>query len=199
MYTIWKQFYRNLLFLVTVFFFAGCLAGCNRIEIIKIKVAVKHNVGKTIDLSMNMTDLLTDSVIEAREALRTPITIVSQVSRDICPECLGKYLHVAEKYVSQFNSDSISFVAIINDESTKPSKKHLEDLDPHKIRVLFDEEDRYLKEEHLMSIKKMWNVFLLDDQQKILLMGDPITQTNTKPFYTQYINDWLKGAYSSDY
>lgn len=192
MHTIWKRYCNSCLLLVLLFL----TAGCNKIDILKIKVAVKHNVGKTIDFSMKMTDLQTNSLIDAVDALTTPITIVSQVASDICVDCLARYLHVAEDYVSQYNSDSISFIAIICKEKQKKVSEYITDLNPKKIRVLYDNDNQYLKEAHLMSIKNMWNAYLLDNQHRILLVGDPITQNNTKPFYTQYIKDWLEGKYS---
>ena len=61
------------------------------------------------------------------------------------------------------------------------------DISPQKVQVIHDVNDIFLKGQSIKEIKGMWNVFLLDRNHKITLMGDPLTQKKVKPLYNKQI------------
>lgn len=185
---IWRKF-LNSLFLGL---FTLVITSCNKFEIIQLKLAVKCNIGKKIDFSWQMNQLLPDTVIYNCSITNKPIVIVSQVNRLLCPECLNNYLKAAEKYVSSFNSDNISFVAIVASKDIRRIQSNIE-VDPQKVQVIHDINEDFKKYQKIKQPNGMWNVFLLDEDRKVLLMGDPLTQSKVKPLYTSFIQERIDG------
>lgn len=186
--------FLNSLFLVL---FTLVITSCNKIENIQLKRAVKYNLGKRIDFSWQMNQLLPDTVIYNCKITDKPIVIVSQVNRFLCPECLSNYLKVAEKYVSNFNSDSVCFVAIVTSKDIRRIQSIIE-VNPQKVQVIHDINEEFKKHQKIKQPKGMWNVFLLDKDRNILLMGDPLTQSKVKPLYTTYIKERIDGFEKTD-
>ena len=180
---ICRRIFHSLLILSLVSMYAGC----ERIETLKNKQAVKHNYNKVVDFSWNRLQFLPDTVIENGEIVHKPIEIVSQIDRTLCADCLSKYLHFAEKYVTSYNSDSICFIAIITAERQKEIGSMISDIDTSKVKVLFDIDGRYMKGSNVREIEGVWNVFLLNREQRIVLMGDPLTQNKMEPLYKKEI------------
>ena len=175
-----------------ILFAFSMLTSCDQIETVKRKQAVKHNYNKVVDFDWNRLQLLPDTVIENGVLNHSPVEIVSQIDRTLCGECLSRYLHFAEKYVSSYKSDSICFIAIISTDRQKEVRTMISDIDPIKVKVLYDVDGRYLKDNNLWTIDGVWNVFLLNGEQRIVLMGDPLTQEKMQPLYKKEITKLLK-------
>lgn len=169
------------------------ITGCDQIETLKRKQTVKHNYNKVVDFSWNRLQLLSDTVIVNGELEHKPIEIVSQIDKSLCADCLSKYLHFAEKYVSSFNSDSLCFIAIVTADNQKGVSSMISDIDSGKVKVLFDVDGKFLKGSNVRKIEGVWNVFLLNREQRIVVMGDPLTQKKIEPLYKKEITRLLGG------
>lgn len=183
MLMIWERLFRKVCFVSFLFL----LISCNNIDIIKLKRAVIHNYGRIIDFSWQKDQLLPDTILHDCTIMKRPLTIVSKVSNSLCPECLGNYLRAAEFYISSFHTDSILFVVIVSSDKIKEIQALMFDISPQKVQVIHDVNDIFLKGQSIKEIKGMWNVFLLDRNHKITLMGDPLTQKKVKPLYNKQI------------
>ena len=185
---------RRIFHSLLILFLVSISAGCNQIETQKRKQAVKHNYNKVVDFSWNRLQFLPDTVIANGVITHKPIEIVSQIDRTLCVECLRKYLFFAEKYVASYKSDSICFIAIITADEQKEIGSLISDIDTSKVKVLYDVDGRYLKGSNIREIEGVWNVFLLNSEQRIVLMGDPLTQEKMQPLYKKEITRLLKGS-----
>lgn len=183
---------RRIFHSLLILFAFSMLTGCDQIESLKRKQAIKHNYNKVVDFDWNRLLILPDTVIENGELNHLPVEIVSQIDRTLCAECLSKYLHFAEKYVTSYKSDSICFIAIITAERQKEIGSMISDIDTSKVKVLFDVDGRYLKGCNIREIEGVWNVFLLNGEQRIVLMGDPLTQEKMQPLYKKEVTKLLK-------
>lgn len=182
-----RRIFHSLLILFLISFFSSC----NQIETQKRKQAVKHNFNKVVTFDWNRLQFLPDTVIENGELNHMPVEIVSQINRTLCAECLSKYLHFAEKYVSSYKSDSLRFIAIISSEEQKEIRTMISDIDTSKVIVLYDVDNKFLKGCNIREIGGIWNVFLLNREKRIVLMGDPLTQNNMEPLYKKEIPQLL--------
>lgn len=184
----WEKLYRNIL-AVSVFLL---IISCNNFNNIKIKSAVRHNIGKTIDFSWQKNQLLTDTIINNCLISDKPLTIVSKISKKLCPECLGNYLRGADFYVSSFNTDSIQFIGVVSSNDIKAIQAVISDVNPKMVNVIYDVNDAFLEGQSIKQIKGRWNVFLLDRNHKVILMGDPLTDKNVNALYNKQIKSIIE-------
>ena len=106
------------------------MISCNKIDVLKIKMAVKHNIGREIDFSWQKDQLLPDTVLHDCIINKKPLIILSEVSKSLCPECLVNYLKAADLYISSFHTDSICFVAIVSSDMIKEIQTLMSDISP---------------------------------------------------------------------
>lgn len=57
--------------------------------------------------------------------------------------------------------------------------------------VLYDKEDQYLKKNSLEKYADMFRVFLLDKDNRVVLVGDPLLSTNLQKLYTEKIREMI--------
>ena len=81
------------------------------------------------------------------------------------------------------------FLAIVSSDRTNELLPLMDDVDTNKVKVFYDPNDNFMKEnQSIKEIKKMWNVFLIDEKRQIVLQGDPLTQTGAKTLYLDYLH-----------
>lgn len=184
----WKKLYRNIRMVPAVLLISSCINFSN----IKIKSAVRHNIGKTIDFSWQKNQILTDSIIYDCLVSDKPLTIVSKISKKLCPECLGNYLRGADFYVSGFHTDSIQFIGVVSSDDIKAIQAVISDINPKMVKLIYDVNDTFLEGQSIKQIKGRWNVFLLDRNHKVILMGDPLTDKNVNALYKKQIKSIIE-------
>lgn len=184
----WEKLFRNILAVLTFLL----IISCNNFNNIKIKSAVRHNIGKTIDFSWQKNQILTDAIINDCSISDKPLTIVSKISNRLCQDCLGNYLRGADIYVSAFHTDSIQFIGVVSSNDIKAIQAVISDVNPKMVNVIYDVNDDFLEGQSIRQIKGRWNVFLLDRNHKVLLMGDPLTDTNVNALYTKQIKSIIE-------
>lgn len=179
---------RALLFslLLSVF-----LLGCDNSQPKQVKRAVRHNIGRVIDISCLKRQLYSDTIAVIEEWETPPLMIISEVSKTMCPECLVHYLIAAEYYINLFKSDSICFVAVFSSESQLEIQDSISGINPTKVKVFYDEKAEYLNNSGIKKVFGRWNVFLVDKNKKILLMGDPLGSLKVKDLYDKTIAEQL--------
>lgn len=184
----WEKLYRNILAVLTFLL----IISCNNFSNIKIKSAVRNNIGKTIDFSWQKNQILTDSIIYDCSVSDKPLTIVSKISKKLCPECLGNYLRGADFYVSGFHTDSIQFIGVVSSDDIKAIQAVISDVNPKMVKLIYDVNDTFLEGQSIKQIKGRWNVFLLDRNHKVILMGDPLTDKNVNALYKKQIKSIIE-------
>lgn len=188
MHMICRIYCHKIILLFCLF----AITGCTKIDVIKLEYAVKHNYGREFDFSWEKNQILPDSILYDCDIIKRQLTIVSKVSKTLCPECLVNYLVAADYYISTFPSNNIGFVAIVTkDNKIDELQSLLPDSILHNVQVVQDVEDNYLKKQTIKSVEGLWNVFLLDHNHKIVLMGDPLTHESVKTLYDKTVTDIL--------
>lgn len=175
------------LFLLISFLFVSC----SHFERFSVQQSVKRNIGKTIDLSYTDYQLLSDTVVPFAGIQANSAIIVTQVHPNLCVECLSKYVHVAEKYVSNFHSDSLVFVVILGSDKQREVKSMISDIDTKKLIILYAENNDFLKQNQFVENRRIRNSFLLDRNAKIVLVGDPLTNQKLQYCYNKQIQELL--------
>ena len=135
---------------------------------------------------------MTDTIINNCLISDKPLTIVSKISNKLCPDCLGNYLRGADFYVSSFNTDSIQFIGVVSSNDIKAIQAVISDVNPKMVNVIYDVNDAFLEGQSIKQIKGRWNVFLLDRNHKVILMGDPLTDKNVNALYNKQIKSIIE-------
>ena len=60
------------------------------------------------------------------------------------------------------------------------------------VKLIYDVNDDFLEGQSIRQIKGRWDVFLLDRNHKVLLMGDPLTDTNVIALYKKQIKSIIE-------
>lgn len=175
MYMIFQKTCKKILKHISLCFFALLICSCNYIEKKKLQLTIKHEYGRTLDFSWSGNRVLADTVISGFE-IQKPITIVSYIDSKLCPECFSKYLKGAEKYVNRFHSDKVQYVCITYPRNIEDIQfaVTLSEVNPDKVMVVYDTDNEYLTINKIDKLAMGYNVFLVDSNHKIVLIGDPI-------------------------
>ena len=182
----------KLLIFVGIFHITVLFTSCNQFERFSIQKSIKRNVGRTIDLSLNDYQMFSDTIVPCIGIQAKTAMIVSQIQSSLCTECVSKYIHVAEKYVNTFHSDSLIFVIILGSDEQREVQSMISDIDTGKIVILYTENNDFLARSHFEENTKIRNSFLLDRNGKIVLVGDPLTSQNLQYCYNDQIEEMLE-------
>ena len=192
MHMIFQKNYNKVIRSILIGVLAFLFVGCNYIENNKYKRLVKREYGRILDLSWPGYLVLSDTIISNYQ-LSKPITIVSCIDDRLCTDCFAKYLHVAEQFVNKFQSEEVQYVCITHSKPVEEIQESLvlADLDSTKVMVVYDYNDLYLKRNRIEKVQSGINVFLIDKDHRILLVGDPIRSRTIYELYKTQIETIL--------
>ncbi|MBO4560653.1 MAG: hypothetical protein J5705_01635 [Bacteroidaceae bacterium] len=166
-------------------------SSCDISQSKQVKRAVKHNIGRVIDISCLNKQIISDTISVIEEWETPPLMIISEISKTMCTECLVHYLQAAEYYIKTFNSDSICFVAVFSSETQLAIRDSIREISPNVVKVFYDEKAEYLNNYGIKKVFGRWNVFLVNKNKKIMLMGDPLGSLKLKDLYDKTIAEQL--------
>lgn len=169
---------------VSIVFLSVILNSCNYFKDIKTSWIIRHEYGKEINFSWPGYEVLTDTVYDYYE-IKAPLTIVTYINEELCEECLSSYLKTAEKFINLFHSDSIEFVCIAYPRAIEKLKYALSlaGTDSLKVRMIYDSDNLYLSSNSITQLSSGYNAFLIDENHKVILMGDPIRSESVYELY----------------
>ena len=168
------------------------MGSCNYYESWKLRRAIKHEYGRVLDFSWPGFQVLQDTVLSDFE-IKKPITVVSHIYKELCPECFANYLKVAEKFVNQFHTDSVQYVCISYPRPVRELQcaLSLAKIDSTKVMIVYDSNNRYLSANSITKLGSGYNAFLIDEDHKVVLLGDPIRTESMLALCTKTIRSML--------
>lgn len=118
------------------------------------------------------------------------IKVVIYFSETDCNSCVIKNLHLWQEVMANFNGDELDFVFIFSktynlQDILVESKLNLE------RPIYIDEYNMFRKLNSCILNSNMHNVFLLDSNNKIILLGNPIYNSDLNALYINTINNML--------
>ena len=151
-------------------------------------------VGNTILLPCNnMLCAVNGRIIES-DSLYTPkpelIKFVIYFSETDCTSCAIKNLNIWQDIVNDLKNRGVDFIFIFantyNTEEVLIESKL--NLDHH---IYLDQYNMFNKQNYTLLNSSKYNVFLLDRNNKIILLGNPIYNPDLKSLYMNTINNML--------
>lgn len=174
--------------------FVGCLI----IVIISISLFVFHKYhdeitaiclrGKKIELSDIKNRVYGDSILLQRISDSIPLKIVSFVENGYCPDCLRKYLSAAQKFVDGLHNDSIIFICILNTDSIQKYYNSVYGINPQYVHIYCEKED-ITAYSYLKKINPNYRTFLLNKENEIILVGNPLISRKMLELYKTIMNN----------
>lgn len=157
-----------------------------------IQKVLRSNYGKQIDFSWQMQYVYEDTTTDVmvRPEL-VPIKVLVYVSRQLCTPCFGNYLSATTEFINKFSSDSVQYICVMYPRPIKEIQEAMDSLElPHTL-VIYDKEDLYLKKNSLEKYTDMFRTFLLDKNDRVVLVGDPLRNAEIQKLYNEKIRELI--------
>lgn len=186
------SFCKSVLHIILLCVLLMCYS-CTFCSRIKTQIKIRHEFGKEVDFSWPGYQVLSDTILPSFEITK-PITIVTHINVALCSSCFSGYLKAAERYVNMFESDSLQLVCIAYPRQIDDLQSALSSagVSPQKVMVVYDIENLYLSSNSIDYLESGDNAFLLDNNHKILLLGDPIRFKSINEVYTSTILSMIR-------
>lgn len=186
-----KNILYQAIYTILLFSFLS-VYGCTNYENHKNQMMVKRLYGKELDFSWPGFQVLSDTVLQSYE-INKQITVVTHIYDGLCEDCFSRYLKIADKYVSKFHSDSVQFICIMAPRSVESIQYSLQlsGIGNSNVKVIYDKNNQYLTKNKIDKLDSGDNAFLIDENHKIILVGDPIRSKPLNELYKNTITNML--------
>lgn len=166
--------YKLLFVLFLPLFFWECSKDLN--------TAVHKLYNRKIDMSWENVYISDNEVFENHELVK-PIKIVVYVDTTLCLSCFGSYLEAANQYMQTQNRDSIEYICVLRPSSIEVVQNMLQNVKHSEISVVMDVDDVFLKRNSLDKYTDVLTAFMLDENNRIVVIGDPVRSIKVRGLY----------------
>lgn len=157
-----------------------------------VKKVLRNSYGKQIDFSWTKQTVYADTLFDTiDESDFTAIKVVVYVSSPLCSPCFKRYLYSSSVYINRFPMDSVQFIYVMYPRPINEIQEAMDSLELSQTLVLYDKEDQYLKKNSLEKYTDMFRAFLLDKNNRVVLVGDPLRSTDIQKIYTEKIREMI--------
>lgn len=155
-----------------------------------IKSAVKQLNGKVLDFSVNSIYVFPDSVYK-NGILLDGYKYFAVVDSTLCLSCLSKYVKAIVSMTSNWSisGEDVNVVLLFNSFTIDDIQKSLKDIDMDRLQIIYDVDNKFLEINKLDSFRSFAQTFLLDNNNCIKLIGDPLRSNSVQTLYGDYIQD----------
>lgn len=145
---------------------------------------------RKIDYISDNQLIMKDTTIN-RFIVEPSIKIVTYFDSLICTQCLMNYLNTASKYIERFNNDSVIFICVLQSSRIDELQNALKQFEFNNVLIINDKHDNYLKKNGIDNIPMTYTSFLLDYDNIIALIGDPLKNSNIRLLYNRRIGELI--------
>lgn len=167
-----------IVFLIIQLVFQGCSENVNSL--------VKKLSGSTLNFDWTKQTLKEDTIIDGID-FYAPIKIVVSVDSTLCESCLAKYLRASSLYMEHFDNDSVMFICIIEPCLVSNIRDTLKGMDLSGVSVVVDVDTNYRKKNSIEKYNRLFASFLLDADNRIVLVGDPMRSNSVRDLFDEQI------------
>lgn len=144
--------------------------------------AVHKLYNRKIDMSWDNVYISDYEAFENHEFVK-PIKMVVYVDSTLCLPCLGSYLEAANQYMLSQNRDSIEYICVLRPRPIEVVQDMLQNIKHSEISVVMDVDDVFLKRNSLDKYTDLLTAFMLDENNRIVVIGDPIRSIKVRGLY----------------
>jgi hypothetical protein len=170
---------RHLYVSLLSFFIASILlGGCKN----DVNAIVRSLYGKKIDFNWSKQTIKADTIIEGLE-IQTPLKVVAYIDSSLCTPCFMNYLDFASDFIEKYGSDNIVYMCIIQPRNISDLQDKMAQMSLKGVEVILDKDEKYKKRNSIDQYASLITVFLLDSDNRIKLVGDPLRSKKINDLY----------------
>lgn len=120
------------------------------------------------------------------------IKIVSYIDSMLCTPCLANYMEASSRYIDSLGSPKVAFICIMRPRPIEEIRASIADKKiSRNMYILFDSMNVFLKTNRLKDYPTQLQVLLLDRDNKVVLVGDPIRISKIRTLYSSVILEMI--------
>jgi len=153
---------------------SGCQASKTESEIKKLS-------GRRIHFPEHYEIITSHNITVSESPINKKYKIVTYINENICSVCALKLL-TDWQYFMQYLGRDVGFVAIAYPGDKESLASALTELDIS-LPILYDVDNSFLSLNRLEHIRARCRTFLLDGQNRVILVGEPLNSPKLKGLY----------------
>ena len=118
-----------------------------------------------------------------------PIKIVVYADSTLCLSCFGSYLGRVNDYMLSQNRDSVEYICVIQPRSIEKIQELLREVEHTNVSIVMDVDDVFVKKNSLEQYTNVLTSFLLDEKNRVLVIGDPVRREKVRELYKKVLSD----------
>ena len=154
---------------------------------------VSQFMGDTLKLPEKTEVLYKDSLYKKKFMLANKATLkIPTLLWGECHSCIADLKKWDEFYQFIKEKDNVTVLFYLYTSDLKFFRKSLYKKEIHKYPFIVDRNNRYLDNNDLPFKNKMYQTFLLDSNNRVILVGNPVYNDNLMKLYKEEINKRVK-------
>lgn len=159
--------------------------GCNR----SVNGIIRNLYGKKIDFNWTKQTIWSDTLLDVYNwELDQTLKIVVYIDSTMCESCLYSYLSASSQFMDKVSSDSVVYICVLQNRPMAQIQKFLLTSNISNVIVTVDIENKYLRKNNIDKYTNIITSFLLDTNNRIVLVGDPLRSNILKKMYEDKIH-----------
>lgn len=147
----------------------------------RTETEIKQISGRRIQFPEAYEIITSSNVSEFENPLNKRLKIVTYVDAEMCSVCSMKILIDWQHFLHDMGRD-VGFVAIAYPEDKRALESALTDLDIS-LPVIYDVNNKFLSSNKLEYIRARCRTFLLDEHNRVILVGEPLNAPELRSLY----------------
>lgn len=184
-----KRLSERLLIFLMVVFVLGCSDSTRSI--------VRRLYGSKIDYTSGNYLVMKDSM-EPEFSVEAPVKIITYMDSTLCGKCLGNYLNAVSVYMNKIHSDSVMYVCVLQPRSINDIQNQIKELDMNHISIVYDRCDNYLKKNHIDKIPYEMTTFLVNKDDRVVLVGNPLKNKKIYDLFNRKIKEYSMNGWITE-
>ena len=164
-----------------------CFCGCKK----NVGDIVASLQGTKIVFDWKKQIVYTDSLGSENYKI-APIKIVTYINPEWCYTCTRNLFSVVSKFMNNIGSDSVDYMCIVHPYSIDSIQSIMKGLDLSRVSIVLDVDNKYKERNSIDKLNGAFTTFLLDSNDRIVLVGDPFHKTEIKLLYEETIKELIK-------
>ncbi|HZK04102.1 MAG TPA: hypothetical protein VFC94_06845 [Bacteroidaceae bacterium] len=114
------------------------------------------------------------------------------MASELCSPCfITNYLSATADYTHKYPIDSVQYICVMYPRPIEEIQEAMDSLELPQTVVIYDKYDQYLKRNSLEKYTDMFRAFLLDKDNRVVFVGDPLRNTNLQKLYVEKIIEMI--------
>lgn len=162
------------------------LCGCNNEQ--KMYIITKSLIGRKLNTDWQK-QYIPNRNYEVID--KSDLSIVVYASDQLCDSCFISYIAACKEYMNSYNMYDLNYLIISSRPLNELEKAMLLSKDSETVTIIHDCDKMFLEKNHIEKYTDPYRAFLVNQNKKILLIGDPVRNNNVANLYDKHIREYF--------